>query len=109
MSTVQSPKHPKFISEEGADIYSRSKPDGIRFRFVSYNILARDPEWADDKLAKAKLLLSCLTRFKTSVSERFECTPSVPLLVTSIQTLGTSRTLGIEGTFFHILMGLYST
>ncbi|KAG7031637.1 Carbon catabolite repressor protein 4-like 4, partial [Cucurbita argyrosperma subsp. argyrosperma] len=46
MSTVQSPKHPKFISEEGADIYSRSKPDA---------------------------------RFKTSVSERFECTPSVPL------------------------------
>ncbi|XP_038899225.1 carbon catabolite repressor protein 4 homolog 4 isoform X1 [Benincasa hispida] len=38
---VQSPKHPKFISVEGADIYSRSKSDGIRFRFVSYNILAQ--------------------------------------------------------------------
>ncbi|XP_022140802.1 carbon catabolite repressor protein 4 homolog 4 [Momordica charantia] len=41
MSTVQSPKYPKFISVEGADIYSRSKPDGIRFRLVSYNILAQ--------------------------------------------------------------------
>ena len=29
MSTVQSPKHPKFISEEGAGVYSRSKPDGM--------------------------------------------------------------------------------
>ncbi|XP_022976793.1 carbon catabolite repressor protein 4 homolog 4 isoform X1 [Cucurbita maxima] len=41
MSGVQALKHPKFISVEGADIYSRSKSDGIRFRFVSYNILAQ--------------------------------------------------------------------
>ncbi|KAG7024715.1 Carbon catabolite repressor protein 4-like 4 [Cucurbita argyrosperma subsp. argyrosperma] len=41
MTGVQAPKHPKFISVEGADIYSRSKSDGIRFRFVSYNILAQ--------------------------------------------------------------------
>ncbi|KAE8649975.1 carbon catabolite repressor protein 4 homolog 4 [Cucumis sativus] len=41
MSAVQSPKDLKFISVEGADIYSRSKSDGIRFRFVSYNILAQ--------------------------------------------------------------------
>ncbi|KAH8513693.1 hypothetical protein H0E87_006812 [Populus deltoides] len=32
---------PKFISVEGDDIYSRSKPDGVRFSLVSYNILAQ--------------------------------------------------------------------
>ncbi|XP_010540704.1 PREDICTED: carbon catabolite repressor protein 4 homolog 4 isoform X1 [Tarenaya hassleriana] len=35
------PKSPNFISVEGADIHARSKPDGIRFRLVSYNILAQ--------------------------------------------------------------------
>lgn len=34
MSAVQSPKHPKFISVEGADIYSRSKSDGMFITLV---------------------------------------------------------------------------
>lgn len=42
MSTTKpSPTCPKFISVEGDDIYSRSKPDGVRFSLVSYNILAQ--------------------------------------------------------------------
>ncbi|KAF5725786.1 carbon catabolite repressor protein 4 4 isoform X2 [Tripterygium wilfordii] len=41
MSTAPSPICPKFVSVEGGDIYSRNKSDGIRFRFVSYNILAQ--------------------------------------------------------------------
>ncbi|TKY70167.1 Carbon catabolite repressor protein 4-like 4 [Spatholobus suberectus] len=36
-----SPAFPKFVSVEGADIHSRSKPDGFRFSLVSYNILAQ--------------------------------------------------------------------
>ncbi|KAG5013697.1 hypothetical protein AAZX31_09G198100 [Glycine max] len=36
-----SPAFPKFISVEGADIHSRTKPDGFRFSLVSYNILAQ--------------------------------------------------------------------
>ncbi|KAL4601917.1 hypothetical protein ACB092_10G016600 [Castanea dentata] len=42
MSTTPSPIYRGFISVEGSDINSRSRPDGIRFRLVSYNILARD-------------------------------------------------------------------
>ncbi|GLT81047.1 hypothetical protein SLA2020_524550 [Shorea laevis] len=41
MSTASSPVIPKFVSVEGADIHSRIKPDGIRFRLASYNILAQ--------------------------------------------------------------------
>ncbi|KAI3439733.1 Endo/exonuclease/phosphatase domain-containing protein [Psidium guajava] len=41
MSTNPSPVPAKFVSVEGADIHSRSKPDGFRFRLVSYNILAQ--------------------------------------------------------------------
>ncbi|KAJ4837270.1 Carbon catabolite repressor protein 4 4 [Turnera subulata] len=40
-SSTPSPKSPKFVSIEGGDIHSRSKPDGFRFRLVSYNILAQ--------------------------------------------------------------------
>ncbi|KAJ1396856.1 Endonuclease/exonuclease/phosphatase superfamily [Sesbania bispinosa] len=36
-----SPVFPKFVSVEGADIHSRSKPDGFRFSLVSYNIWLR--------------------------------------------------------------------
>ncbi|KAJ8421716.1 hypothetical protein Cgig2_020707 [Carnegiea gigantea] len=36
-----------------------------------------DPEWIDVKLAQAKYLLSRLGQFKTLVSEKFECIPSV--------------------------------
>ncbi|KAL2901042.1 Carbon catabolite repressor protein 4-like protein 4 [Bienertia sinuspersici] len=36
-----------------------------------------DPEWVDVKLAQAKYLLSRLEQFKTLVSEKFECMPSV--------------------------------
>ncbi|KAK9277280.1 hypothetical protein L1049_006820 [Liquidambar formosana] len=36
-----------------------------------------DPEWADVKLAQAKYLLSRLAQFKTLISNRYECTPSV--------------------------------
>ncbi|XP_027360452.1 carbon catabolite repressor protein 4 homolog 4 isoform X2 [Abrus precatorius] len=36
-----------------------------------------DPEWADVKLAQAKYLLSRLAKFKTLVSDRYECTPEV--------------------------------
>ncbi|XP_016201280.1 carbon catabolite repressor protein 4 homolog 4 isoform X2 [Arachis ipaensis] len=32
---------PNFVSVEGADVHSRTKPDGFRFSFVSYNILAQ--------------------------------------------------------------------
>jgi CCR4-NOT transcription complex subunit 6 len=35
------PKVRKFESVEGVDIGSRNKSDGIRFRLVSYNILAQ--------------------------------------------------------------------
>uniref|UniRef100_A0A1J3JZQ4 Carbon catabolite repressor protein 4-like protein 4 n=1 Tax=Noccaea caerulescens TaxID=107243 RepID=A0A1J3JZQ4_NOCCA len=38
-----------------------------------------DPELADVKLAQAKYLLSRLARFKTLISEEFECTPSLLL------------------------------
>ncbi|KAG6687568.1 hypothetical protein I3842_11G078400 [Carya illinoinensis] len=41
MGTTPSPICREFISVEGSDIYSRSRPDGIRFRLVSYNILAQ--------------------------------------------------------------------
>ncbi|GKU95977.1 hypothetical protein SLEP1_g9264 [Rubroshorea leprosula] len=41
MSAASSPVIPKFVSVEGADIHSRCKPDGIRFRLASYNILAQ--------------------------------------------------------------------
>ncbi|KAK7367114.1 hypothetical protein VNO80_09123 [Phaseolus coccineus] len=36
-----------------------------------------DPEWADVKLAQAKYLLSRLAKFKTLVSDRYECIPEV--------------------------------
>ncbi|CAN1140590.1 hypothetical protein LINPERHAP2_LOCUS11960 [Linum perenne] len=42
MSTTAIPMCPKFITVEGGEIYSRSKPDGLRFSVVSYNILAQD-------------------------------------------------------------------
>jgi len=38
---------------------------------------SRDPEWADVKLAQAKYLLSRLEKFKTLVSDRYECIPEV--------------------------------
>ncbi|WRX18759.1 Endonuclease/exonuclease/phosphatase - like 9 [Theobroma cacao] len=38
-----------------------------------------DPEWADVKLAQAKYLLSRLAQFKTLVTDKFECTPSLIL------------------------------
>ncbi|CAN1140588.1 Carbon catabolite repressor protein 4 homolog 4 [Linum perenne] len=41
MSTTAIPMCPKFITVEGGEIYSRSKPDGLRFSVVSYNILAQ--------------------------------------------------------------------
>ncbi|KAM7277345.1 hypothetical protein ACFE04_019211 [Oxalis oulophora] len=41
MSTTETPIIPKFVSVDGSDIHSRSKPDGIRFRLVSYNMLAQ--------------------------------------------------------------------
>uniref|UniRef100_A0A2P2LAG6 Carbon catabolite repressor protein 4 homolog 4 isoform X2 n=1 Tax=Rhizophora mucronata TaxID=61149 RepID=A0A2P2LAG6_RHIMU len=41
MSATPSTICPKFVPVGGADIQSRSKPDGIRFRLVSYNILAQ--------------------------------------------------------------------
>ncbi|XP_028111233.1 carbon catabolite repressor protein 4 homolog 4 isoform X2 [Camellia sinensis] len=36
-----------------------------------------DPNWADVKLAQAKYLISRLAQFKTLVSDKFECIPSV--------------------------------
>ncbi|OMO93715.1 Endonuclease/exonuclease/phosphatase [Corchorus olitorius] len=38
-----------------------------------------DPAWADVKLAQAKYLLSRLAKFKTMVTEKFECIPSLVL------------------------------
>lgn len=40
-STAPSPKFPKFVPVEESTIHSISKPDGIRFSLVSYNILAQ--------------------------------------------------------------------
>ena len=40
-------------------------------------LCCRDLEWADVKLAQAKYLLSILDLFRTLVSNRLECTPSV--------------------------------
>jgi len=37
----------------------------------------RDPQWADVKLAQAKYLLSRLAKFKTLVSDTYECIPEV--------------------------------
>ncbi|KAH1234606.1 Carbon catabolite repressor protein 4 4 [Glycine max] len=39
----------------------------------------KDPEWADVKLAQAKYLLSRLAKFKTLISDRYECIPEVIL------------------------------
>ncbi|KAF8398756.1 hypothetical protein HHK36_014614 [Tetracentron sinense] len=36
-----------------------------------------DPEWADVKLAQAKYLLVRLAQFKATVTDKFDCTPSV--------------------------------
>ncbi|KAL9263585.1 Carbon catabolite repressor protein 4 homolog 4-like protein [Drosera capensis] len=36
-----------------------------------------DPEWVDVKLAQVKYLLSRLSLFKSLVSEKFDCTPSI--------------------------------
>lgn len=41
------------------------------------NFCPRDPEWADVKVAQAKYLLSRLAKFKTLVSDRYECIPEV--------------------------------
>ncbi|KAK1554674.1 hypothetical protein Q3G72_015675 [Acer saccharum] len=42
MSTKPPLKCPKFVPVEGGDISSRSTTDGIKFRLVSYNILAQE-------------------------------------------------------------------
>ncbi|KAG5389025.1 hypothetical protein IGI04_030566 [Brassica rapa subsp. trilocularis] len=47
MTTAMDPKVRKFESVEGADLNSISKPDGIRFRLVSYNILAQEVDEYD--------------------------------------------------------------
>ena len=39
----------------------------------------RDPDWADVKLAQAKYLLSRIAKFKTLISDRYECIPEVIL------------------------------
>ena len=44
---------------------------------VTLMLCCRDPEWADVKLAQAKYLLSRLALFRTLVSNRLECKPSV--------------------------------
>ncbi|XP_050130884.1 carbon catabolite repressor protein 4 homolog 4 isoform X5 [Malus sylvestris] len=47
------------------------------FVIVANTHLYWDPSWADVKLAQAKYLVSRLAQFKTLVSDRFECTPSL--------------------------------
>ena len=48
--------------------------------FINYVYFCpRDPEWADVKLAQAKYLLSRLAKFKTLISDRYECIPEVIL------------------------------
>lgn len=42
-----------------------------------YFLCSRDPELADVKLAQAKYLMSRLAQFKTLVSDKFECKPSI--------------------------------
>lgn len=41
MSTIAEPVCPKFVPVEQSEITSISKPDGFKFRLVSYNILAQ--------------------------------------------------------------------
>ncbi|KAK3002908.1 hypothetical protein RJ639_019798 [Escallonia herrerae] len=48
-------------------------------KYWTFHLLARDPEWADVKLAQAKYLLSRLAQFKMLVSDKFQCVPSVIL------------------------------
>ena len=50
---------------------------GILSIEITLMLCCRDPEWADVKLAQAKYLLSRLALFRTRVSNRLECTPSV--------------------------------
>ncbi|KAM2020303.1 hypothetical protein EV2_023790 [Malus domestica] len=47
------------------------------FVIVANTHLYWDPSWADVKLAQAKYLVSRLAQFKTLISDRFECTPSL--------------------------------
>lgn len=55
----------------------RLKDPSHHLVIVANTHLYWDPEWADVKLAQAKYLLSRLAQFKTVVSDKFECTPSV--------------------------------
>ncbi|XP_034676095.1 carbon catabolite repressor protein 4 homolog 4 isoform X4 [Vitis riparia] len=55
----------------------RLKDPSHHLVIVANTHLYWDPEWADVKLAQAKYLLSRLAQFKTAVSDKFECTPSV--------------------------------
>ncbi|KAM2216363.1 hypothetical protein TB1_022423 [Malus domestica] len=51
----------------------------VRLKRDCVGIMAafKDPSWVDVKLAQAKYLVSRLAQFKTLVSDRFECTPSL--------------------------------
>lgn len=55
----------------------RLKDPSDRLLIIANTHIYWDPEWIDVKLAQAKYLLSRLRQFKTLVSERFECIPSV--------------------------------
>lgn len=55
----------------------RLKDPSDHILIVANTHLYWDPEWIDVKLAQAKYLLSRLVQFKTLVSEKFECVPSV--------------------------------
>ncbi|KAK9992789.1 hypothetical protein SO802_022492 [Lithocarpus litseifolius] len=55
---------------------------------VALMLCCRDPEWADVKLAQAKYLLSRLALFRTLVSNRLECMPSVVVAVDFNSTPG---------------------
>ncbi|GAB4857953.1 Carbon catabolite repressor protein 4 4 [Ancistrocladus abbreviatus] len=57
----------------------RLKDPSHHIVIVANTHLYWDPEWADVKLAQAKYLVSRLALFKTLVSERFDCTPSIIL------------------------------
>ncbi|KAG5069539.1 hypothetical protein JHK85_001916 [Glycine max] len=45
----------------------------------TYLLAMKDPDWADVKLAQAKYLLSRIAKFKTLISDRYECIPEVIL------------------------------
>ncbi|ONI05636.1 hypothetical protein PRUPE_5G016000 [Prunus persica] len=65
--------------DDGPKIVFKLKNPSNHVVIVANTHLYWDPDWADVKLAQAKYLLSRLAQFKTLVSQRFDCSPSLIL------------------------------